>query len=444
MKKLFTLFALCAFALCACENPNGTGDNQQPEQPAANLKLKLTSASVLEFPALGGQGEICFEFVEEETRSAASAEVTCDTKADWITDFETNENSITFTVAANNGGERSEFIKLHYGSQTLYVSVDQDGVELPDVSFTATHLNGTYWGKYPYKQGFNYLIILSDARSKHYLNKDEGTTEYRFNIYSDVSSAFNKVHSIPVGTYTLDYNSSGRPGTIDGNKDESYYLGPNYEDKPYSTATMVVTENSIIVDVMFFDGKKHHIEYHGSLIYEDYIENTFADVYPVSQHKEDITFDVKSGSINVYFRGDYYGTGCDVWFFDMIEATSPYNGVYLVFDLIVPKSLGGYNNDDGFLGEFTFFDEKPESYEYTIPYGRLRDDCLQMHAWYLECVNSQIDMSKAAPMTSGSVKVTKNDDYSYTFDVNSTDDLGNKIIGTFTGKPISWNDQSCD
>lgn len=443
MKKLFTLLAFCTFALCACETPNGT-ETPQPEQPAANLKLKLTSKSVMEFSALGGNGEITFEFVEEETRSAAPAEVTATTSADWITNFEVKSNSITFVVSKNNDPERSEFIYVNYGSQRVIVSVDQAGAEVPDTEFIATHLNGSYWGKFPNKKGFNYSIILGNKRSNHYLEKEYGTTEYRFNIYSEVSSAFNKVHSIPVGTYTIDHTSSGHPGTIDGDKDASYYLGPNDEDKPFGQATMVVTENSIVVDITFYDGKKHHVEYHGSLVYEDYVYDTYADVYPVSQHAKDINFDVKGGSINVYFRGDYYGTGCDVWFFDMIEQTGPYNGVYLVFDLIVPKSLGGYNNDDGFLGEFTFFDEKPESYEYTIPYGRLRDDCLQMHAWYLYCIQSQVDMSQAAPMTSGSVKVTKNDDYSYTFEVNSTDDIGNKIVGKFTGKPILWADQSCD
>jgi hypothetical protein len=174
---------------------------------------------------------------------------------------------------------------------------------------------------------------------------------------------------------------------------------------------------------------------------EDYIENTFADVYPVSQYTSDILFDIKDGHINARFRGDYYDTGCDVWFMDMVEHKSPYNGVYLIFDLLVPQSLGGFDNLDGILGDYTIFNEHPASYEYTIPTGRLRDDSLQMHAWYLKCIEGQLDMSTAAPLTSGSVKVTK-DGSNFTFEIDSADDNGNDIIGTFTGSVSSWLDQS--
>ena len=124
------------------------------------------------------------------------------------------------------------------------------------------------------------------------MSKQAGATEYRFNIYSNVSSAFNTTHRVPVGTYKMDHQSTGNPGTIDGHKDQSYLLSANDTDTPYADATMVVTEDSIIVDVTFFSGETHHVEYHGSTTYEPYIEGTFADVYPVSQYTSDITFDV--------------------------------------------------------------------------------------------------------------------------------------------------------
>lgn len=80
MKKLFNLLVLCALALCSCETKNGS---EEPQQPATNLKLKLTSKSVMEFSALGGPGEITFELIEEEgTRSAAPAQVTATTPAE--------------------------------------------------------------------------------------------------------------------------------------------------------------------------------------------------------------------------------------------------------------------------------------------------------------------------------------------------------------------------
>ena len=442
MKKLFALVALCAVAFSACE-PN---NNEQTEQRNANLVLNITAPTngILEYPALGGVGEITFSLTEEETRSAAPAEVTATSDAEWISDITVGKNKITFTVAQNEDAEREDYITIKYKNQIKYVAVEQDGYERPDVTFKATHLNGTYWGKYPTTTGFNYLIILGDRRSPHYLTKESGSTEYRFNIYSDVSSAFNKIHRVPVGTYKMDHTSSGRPGTIDGHKDESYYLSSNDTDTPYADATMVVSETGIVVDVTFFDGKKHHIEYKGSLIYESYTEGTFADVFPVSAYTKDITFDVTGGHVDAYFRGDHYGTGCNVWFMQLAEEKHPhYNGVYIVLDLIVPKSEGGVNDLDIINGEYPIFKQKPENCEYTIPNGLLRDDCLQMHAWYLTCVDGQLDMSTAAPLTSGSVKVTK-DGTNFLFEIDSTDDNGNKINGTFQGSLSSWIDQSCE
>ena len=437
MKKLFSLIALVAVALTACESQHG---GNTPSEINPNLKLKLTSGSVMSFDAAGGDGVITYEF-EDLTRANIAEAATA---VAWIENLSsTEEGKITFNVAQNDGkDERSATIKVSYGEHSFMVMVKQAGLQTADVNFTATHLNGTYWGKYPgLSKGFNYLIILSDQRSIHYLTKAAGSTEYRFNIYSNVSSAFNTTHRVPVGTYKMDHQSTGNPGTIDGHKDQSYYLSAADTDTPYSDATMVVTEDSIIVDVTFFNGETHRVEYYGSNEYEDYIEDTYADVYPVSQYTSDITFDVKGGRMNLYYRGDHYATGCDVWMIELIQQVNPYSGVYMILDLLIPKGLGGTDNFDSIVGDYKFHDANTTSYEYTIPVGRLRDDCLQMHAWYLWCVQSQVDMSQAAPMTSGTVKVSQNGIQDYTFEIDSTDDNGNRIIGTFQGTILSAYDQ---
>ena len=436
MKKFFSLVALVAVALTSCE----PSSSENPNEVDANLKIKLTSSSVMNFEATGGEGEITYEF-EELTRAHVAEAATA---VAWIENLTSSqEGKVTFNVAANESKEeRSATIKVSYGEYSFMVMVKQAGTKTADVNFTATHLNGTYWGKYPgISKGFNYLIILGDQQSIHYLTKASGATEYRFNIYSSTSSAFNTTHSVPVGTYTIDHQSTGNPGTIDGHKDESYHLSARDEDLPYQSATMVVTEDSIIVDVTFFSGETHHIEYHGSTTYEPYIEGTFADVYPVSQYTSDITFDVKGGRMNLYYRGDHYGKGCDVWLVELVQQTNPYNGVYMIFDLLIPKGLGGTDNFDSIVGDYKFHDANTTSYEYTIPVGRLRDDCMQMHAWYLWCVQSQIDMSQAAPLTSGTIKVTANGIQDYTFTIDSTDDNGNRIYGTFQGTILNMYDQ---
>lgn len=447
MKRLFALVALFALTLSACDNTNG---EITPEPSNPDLKLEIVSPAngILEFPIEGGTGEITFSLTEptEETRSAAPAEVSVKTDAEWITDINIGKDKVTFTVVANEGEMRSTAMYLKYGTQSKLISIEQEGLDLPDVTFNATHLSGSYFGKYLSDKGgftaFNYFVILGDMQALHYGSKQPQATEYRFDLYSATGSAFNKTHRIPVGTYKIDHSGSGRANSIDGTASCSYILvGEMNNSTPYQDATLVVTEDSIIADVKFHDGQTHHIEYHGDCVMEDYIENTFADVYPVSQYTSDILFDIKDGHINARFRGDYYDTGCDVWFMDMVEHKSPYNGVYLIVDLLVPQSLGGFDNLDGILGNYTIFDEHPESYEYTVPTGRLRDDSLQMHAWYLKCENSQVDMSKAAPITSGTISVTK-DGSAYVFEVNGTDDNGNKIIGTFSGYISDLQDQT--
>jgi hypothetical protein len=73
--------------------------------------------------------------------------------------------------------------------------------------------------------------------------------------------------------------------------------------------------------------------------------------------------------------------------------------------------------------------------------GLLRDDSLQMHAWYLVCQESQVLMGYAAPFTAGTIKVTK-DGNGYKFEINGKDDNGNDIIGTFAGVISEYTDQS--
>lgn len=448
MKRVFALVVLCALVLTSCKN--STDDTATPNTSPLTLSVVTPSNGIMEVAAEGGKGEILYELKAEETRSMAPLSVTATSDAAWCSDFIVEESRITFTIAPNEGAQRSCFITITYGDQYKFVKVNQkcvEGVEVPDVVFNATHLNGTYWGKFPTTKGFNYLIILGDMRSPHFLDKYYGATEYRFNIYSDVSSAFNSIHRIPVGTYTIDHSSSGRPGTIDGSIGQSYYYSSANTDEGFINATMEVTEDSIVVDVVLYDGTKHHVEYHGSLYYEGYVDSEkFGSSYTSwSEYTTDITFDVTGGLVDLYYRGDYYGTGCDVWFISLMEqkVNDQYYGS-LLLDLIIPKSAEGVNNLDAIEGEYTIFYEKPDNYEYTAPGGRFRDDNMQWHAWYMQCINGQGDLLKAAPFRSGCIKVTVNNSSELTFVFDGVDDADNKIIGTFTGFVNNWFDQSCE
>lgn len=442
MKKLLTLMALAAVAFAACE-PDSTETNND------NLKIKLTSESVMNFGLEGGEGTITYDFedVSEATRSKLKYPTPeAVTAVEWITDITVHPTDleVTFNVAANTGSAREATIKVWYDDHSFMVMVKQEGTTSYDQTFTATHLGGTYYGKLQ-TRGHDYFIILSNMQPESIATVPYGACEYRFDIYSERGAAFETERRVPVGTYTLDHQRTGEPGTIDAYQDCSY-MYDNRElakNEAFKSGTLTVTEDSIIADITLFNGEVHHVEYHGDCIMEDYTEPTFADINPVSQYTSDIEFDVTGGELMPIYRGNWYDSESDVWFVHMIEQRNGFNGVYLLFDLLVPRSNGGFENKDGFVGEYSLLDPKAESWDYTFPAGRLRDDSMQLHAWYAKCVSGQLDMSQAAPITAGSVKVEKDGD-GYILTVDGKDDNGNNIRGTFRGKVNTYDNQAHD
>ena len=421
MKKILLFLALLAVSFTACE----------PTDQVQNGKIKLTSNSVMNFGIEGGAGEITFTF-EEETRANA---VTTICLADWITDITIGSNNITFNVAKNDGKERETTFKVQHGENSFMVMITQEGTVVEDVSFTATYVGGTFYGKFltdgGQTEGFNYFVILSDMQPHGITTIPLYATQYRFDIYAGESSEFNREVHIPVGVYTLDHSRSSRIGTIDAYKDCSYYYSANGVSSAYRTATLTVTEDSIVAELSLMSGETHKVVYNGAPVMCDYSEDTFADVHPVSQYTDTLSFNVNEGYMYAYYRGDWFGTGHDVWFMHMIEEKVGFSGVYLIFNFIVPQSIGGFSNTEGYLGEYKLSNPN-ESLDYTFPAGRLRDDSQQLNAWYLYCVNGQVDMSQAAPIMDGTIKVEKVDG-DVVITVDGKDDAGNAIKGRFAG-----------
>lgn len=440
MRKLFALVLLASVAFTACEP-------KDPEVNYDNLKIKLTSESVMNFGLDGGEGTITYDFedISEATRSKLKFPTPeAATAVEWITDVTVHptDMEVTFKVAANADSAREATIKVWYGDYSFMVMVKQSGVTSYDKTFTATHVGGTYYGKVQ-TRGYDYFIILSNMQPESIATVPYGACEYRFDIYSEHGAAFDSVRRVPVGTYTLDHKRTGEPGTIDADMNCSY-MYDNRElaiNEAFKTGTLTVTEDSIIADIVLFNGESHHIEYHGDCIMEDYTQPTFADISPVSQYTSDIEFDVTGGEFMPIFRGNWYDSESDVWFIHMIEQRNGFSGVYLLFDFLVPRSNGGFENKDGFVGEYTLLDPAAESWDYTFPAGRLRDDSLQLHAWYAKCVNGQVDMSQAAPITAGTIKIERDGD-DLVLTVDGKDDNGNNLKGTFRGKAHDYDYQN--
>lgn len=446
MKRIFMMFALLAVAFASCEPNDASKDNNSTggsDTPKTEYVLTLASKSVMEFSADGGKGEIGYLLTEvtraEDGSNNMPAEeetpvkATCD--ANWITDLVVAE-SITFNVLPNDGDERETFVKVAYEDQKFQVLVRQlsNDVSDVDVEFRATHLNGTYFGKLQ-TYGYNYFIVLSDSGLTEM--KDGYGIQYRFDLYSGESSALEPVDYVPEGVYVFGDCS---PGTIDAS--QSYLLpGDGSSGIDYASAKVTVTKDKIVAEVRLMNGKVHRVIYEGSLAL-DYLNPTAQDVAHSTQ-TADVNFDVTGGAIMAYYRGDYFGKDADVWFLHMIENKADFAGVYLMMDLMVDKSEGGYNNIDALVGEYTVADHTMTDYANTFAPGYMRDDWCQMHTWYMNCINGGIDSGNWAPFVAGKITIAKEDD-GFAITMDGRDDVGNKVNGTFRGKVIDLQDQSYD
>jgi hypothetical protein len=431
MKKVFALMVLVAAIFTACENQGNENDTRN------DFTLVRTSESVMDFTAEGGDGEITYTL--ESTRVTAKPTVTATVAVDWITNIvSTDDNRITFTVLPNEGDARSELMTVSCGDQNFKVMIQQASPGAIDVRFTATHLGGAYFGNFVKDGGgasdYNYFVILSDKQARMYNSPAYGAIEYRFDIYSDVCGEFNTKQGVPLGVYTIDHRSTCVAGTIDGRSNCSYICddsGDTLVTRSFTEATLTVTEDGIFADVTLTTGEVHRVEYHGAPVFEKFSEPSYADISPISNHTSDIEFDIKGGDIMAYYRGDWFSSDDDVWFVHMIETKLPsYSGVYLIMNLIVPKSLGGYSNPIGFYGEYTLTDPTAESWDYTFPAGRLREDSTQLNAWYMHFGTEFVDM---VPIKGGTIKVEGDDSVNCTITVDGIDDNGNRVIGTFSG-----------
>lgn len=429
MRKLLVMFAMLAVALVGCET-NGGDDAGNKE-----YTLTLATKSVMEFTAEGGVGEIGYALTEV-TRKAVpeykKIEVQCD--AAWITDFNV-EDSISFSVAPNDGAVREALVKVVYKEQKIQVLVRQHSALQVDVEFKAHKLNGTYFGKLQ-TYGYNYFIVLSDLGVAGLRDPAYGATQYRFDLYSDETSAFEPVDYLPEGVYEF---GDCTPGTIDAS--QSYYIDADGNDMDFASAKVTVTKDKIVAEMRMMNGKIHRVTYEGSLAL-DYDMPTASDI-TVSTQVADVSFDVSGGYINAYYRGDYYGKGTDVWFLHMIENKATFSGTYLMIDLMVDRSKGGYDNKEGFVGEYTVLSHEMDNFAGTFAPGCMRDDWNQLHTWYMNCVNSAIDPSNWAPFVDGKIVITKDGD-DYVFRMDGKDDIGNRINGTFRGKVGDYQYQAYD
>lgn len=128
MRKIFTLFALFALLLMACEVENPTPN--EPSKPEI-----CVVGGIIVMPAMGGEAEI--EFTILNPVDGAQLEASSD--VEWITDITVNE-SVTFSVERNHAEQRIGIVTLHYAdAEEVSVAIQQnEALASGDVRLTIT------------------------------------------------------------------------------------------------------------------------------------------------------------------------------------------------------------------------------------------------------------------------------------------------------------------
>ena len=431
MKKLFLILTAGLFALAACEpTPEGSQGGDEPQGGDEHKKATLTVVEKsVEIAFYGGEGVINYTL----TDAAEGAKPTVEANQEWVSNI-TVADKITFDVALNGTTEqRAAIITVSYGEQTQQVFVNQAAGYEIDVEFTATAINGEYYGT-NYSPDPNYFVILSKngttGFSDMYLD-----TYYRLDIYSKTPAG--DPLALPEGVYTFDYLDQGYGNTF--GIGYSFLLqtfeNGNYKELSFEDGVIIVTENKIDAIFVFQNGEVHHVVYEGSLEL-GWLEFPEPEYY--STLTEDYSFNHNNGVVRFFHYGDYYGLGASNWTVTLMLAGDPLNGDYIMLDLVADKVSTSVDTDDT-VGTYSCVATDASVAKNTFIAGGM-DGNSYTYSWLQYVVDNYIDHSRRAPIASGTVTIAaEGTGYLVTFDC--MDDNGHKITGTFNCPTVEIYDR---
>lgn len=399
-------------------------------------ELRLTSEEMMEFTSQGGLGEITYAV--DNPKEGVRLTVQC--AEAWITGIAVAE-SVTFTVLANEGAVRQATIVATYGEQSFEVIVRQlakggDGVGGYSVQFVANHFDGEYYGDY-YSPGIgNYYLHLSDNGFKESGYALPKSRYYRIDLYSDYYGGPEVEHlQLPYGTYTLDTANSFQHGTFSvaySKMLESDAEGNFVIEKLFEAGELVVDAKGATLRVTI-EGVEHVVTYSGATLVSDKRSATGEDV---GGGEEDDTEDVLSTLVGDYtltlddhmliyaYYGDYYNTGLRNWTFALWP--NDHEGDHIQFDII-------NESDTDMFGTYSLGDE---SRAYSFLVGYIESDGTgdtigyMRGSWYY--TDDGVTM---APFAGGELRITDGGGGDIVLDIEATDDRGNRLKGSWRGRP---------
>ena len=435
MRRFFTLITLgvaMLFVACGTENEGG-----------ALKHFAITSDTIITMEAEGGNVAITYTIKDAiEGKSVEAAVVSGDEMIKSITSPATGV--IIVDVKANTGLQRVAVIELSYGKERASVTIQQKaggtsggGNTEADVEFTASYINGYYYGDKYGDSSNRYAFFLSDQGLNNGGQAYSNGTYY----YIDCFSPANKSLTLPLGTYTFDKSNTGNPFTINSDNSQLILTGDSVETTTtqyMSDAKMVVSANKIILEATI-GGKLHRVTFFGSLELDDESgenpDNGNDDVTggqdgePQSTLTADhhVTFDGEHRAKWGY-EGDYWQTGYSNYTIYIMNKSGGYvYGDTLQFDLITDNT----SKDGKFAGKYTISDTPGK---LVMMAGFTNKYAQAVGSWLYEYGGSSASGYKNyAMIKSGTAEFIDNGNGTHTVILDGKDYKGNRITCNWTG-----------
>ncbi|MEE1167903.1 MAG: BACON domain-containing protein [Alistipes sp.] len=418
LKHLFMLLAMAAIMVACSEKADEPNSELTPEIILSQEPIWLDSQ------------EGIYEIEYTIKNPSDGLKLDAKSNVDWASIVEIKDDVISFIAKANDeAGDRRGTIILSYGQAKAEVKIYQH-VRV-DVNFEAKTTQGSIFTHCYNEAGVHsYRVVLSkegvgdDGSFKH------GAKYYCFDLCAkEVVSKEDTEATIPDGRYTLSMTGELSDRAI--NYMYSYYVvGDNYyqEEVAFAGAEVVVESGKIVANASLANGENHRIEYEDSLVIPVYNASVTGGL---STLKDNHTFDIEDGRFVGAFVGDLMYNGCNtcqVYLYEYLDyETGEERGDQFQIDLQLPagsRDIVGTYTHGTTAGHFI-----PGSAE------DLGGQYMQQNSWYMTA--GYIDF---APLVRGSVKVEKQSESVYIFTIDTVDDMGYSIRGTFkgSGEFIDW------
>ena len=415
MKHLFWLIAV-AIVTVACGDKEGVDDSKAKPEIVVSCEEPMWLDSEEEIYEIG----YSIKNPTEDTKLNAKV------SSDWASIIEIKTDAVSFIVKKNDeASDRRATITLTYGEAKAEVKIYQH-VKV-DENYTATTTAGSIFTHLNNEAGVHsYRVVLSRDGVKEDGSFYASAKYYCFDLCAtEVVSKEAATATVPNGTYRLNMGGDIADRAVNYMYSYYRYMG---EEIAFADAEVVVDDGKIVANLALANGQNHRVEYEGSLVIPVYNATVTEGLSTLTGNH---TFNIENGVFVGAFVGDLMYNGCNTCQVFMYEYLDPITGEergdQFQIDLQLPagsRNVCGTYTHGTTAGHFI-----PGSAE------DLGGQYMQQNSWYMTA--GYVDF---APLSRGTIKVEKESDSLYIFTLDTVDDKGNAIKGTFrgTGEFIDW------